>query len=79
MSSKHSKSSSKPTKSSSKTSKSSSSTATKRKRVVVTIKQKAEIVDLIEKLVSYTVISEKYGIGRSTVADIKGNDTEVQE
>ena len=80
--SKLSKSSSKPTKSS-RTSKSSSSKATKRKRVVLTIKQKAQIVDLIEKCVSYTVIAEKYGIGRSMhcgrYKEKQREDTEVQE
>ena len=43
----------------------------KRKRVVLTIEQKVEIMELLDKSVSYAAISEKFGIGRSTVVDMK--------
>ena len=47
--------------------------ASKRKRVVLTIKEKVNIIQLMEKGTSYTVISEKYGIGRSTVGGIRSS------
>ncbi len=40
---------------------------TKRKRVVLSIENKLKIIDLLDQCVSYTVICEKYGIGKSTV------------
>ena len=43
----------------------------KRKKVVLSINQKLKIIELLQKGTSYTVISERYGIGWSTVADIK--------
>ena len=43
----------------------------KRKRVVLSIDQKIEVLKLIDKGTSYTIIMEKYGIGRATVSDIK--------
>lgn len=49
----------------------------KRKRVVLSIKEKVEILKLLESSVSYTVIAEKYGIGRSTVADIKSRKEKI--
>ena len=51
--------------------------ASKRKRVVLTIKEKVNIIQLLEKGTSYTVISEKYGIGRSTVGDIRKNKDKI--
>ena len=45
----------------------------KHKRVVLSIDDNLKIVELLDKSVSYTVIGEKYGIGRSTVSDIKKN------
>ena len=42
----------------------------KRKKVVLSIEQKLKIIELLKKDTSYTIISEKYGIGRSTVSDI---------
>ena len=32
-----------------------------------------KIVDMLDKSISYTVIAEKFGIGKSTVGDIKKN------
>ena len=43
----------------------------KRKKVVLSIEEKLDILELIEKGTSYTIITEKYGIGKSTVTDIK--------
>ena len=43
----------------------------KRKRVVSTIADKVKILELLDKSVSYTIIAEKFGIGKSTVGDIK--------
>jgi hypothetical protein len=39
---------------------------TKRKRVVLSIKDKLEILDLLDQSVSYTVICKKYGVGESS-------------
>lgn len=47
---------------------------TKRKRVVLSID---EIIKLLKKSVSYTVICEKYNVGRSTVSDIKKNQKKI--
>ena len=46
-------------------------TIPKRKKIVLTVEEKLEIIKQIQRGVSYTLISERYGIGRSTVADIK--------
>ena len=43
----------------------------KRKRVVLTISQKLEVLKLLDSSVSHAIICEKYGIGKSTVWDIK--------
>ena len=47
--------------------------AKKRKRVVLSLDQKLEVLKLIDTSTSYTIICEKFGIGRSTVSDIKKN------
>ena len=41
-----------------------------RKKVLLTIDDKIDILQLLNFGTLYTIISEKYGIGRSTVADI---------
>ena len=51
----------------------------KRKKVVLTIEEKLEILDSIKTGTSYTVISERYGVGRSTVADIKRNASKLEK
>lgn len=51
----------------------------KRKRVVLSIKEKVEILKLLDNKISYTLIAEKYGIGRSTVSDIKKNKKKILE
>ena len=43
----------------------------KRKKVVLSIEEKLDILELIGKGTSYTIITEKYGIGKSTLTDIK--------
>lgn len=48
----------------------------KRKRVVLTIADKLKILELLDKSVSYAVIA-KFGIGKSTVGDIKKNREKV--
>ena len=50
----------------------------KRKRVVLSIEDKLKIIKLIESNVSYTVISERFGIGRSTVCDINRTKDETR-
>ena len=47
----------------------------KRKEVVLIREEKLDILELIEKGTSYTMITEKYGIGKSTVTDIKKVNT----
>jgi len=42
----------------------------KRKRVVLSIDDKLKVLKLIESNVSYTVISERFIIRRSTVCDV---------
>ena len=42
----------------------------KSKRKVLTIKQK---VEMLSRGVSATILSERYGVGKSTVSDIKKN------
>ncbi len=48
---------------------------TKRKRVVLSIENRLKIIDLLDQYSAFliTVICEKYGIGKSTVGDIKKN------
>lgn len=39
-------------------------------RVALSIADKEKILEMLVKSVSYTVITEKFGIGKSTVGDI---------
>ena len=41
------------------------------KKVVLTVEEKLEIIELLHRKTSYTVIAEKYGIGRLTITDIR--------
>ena len=50
---------------------SSASLSDKRKRKVLTIHKKLEIVSLLNNNHSLAVIASKYGIGKSTISDIK--------
>ena len=45
----------------------------KQKRVVLTLEKKLEVIKMLDEAVSYTIISEKFRIGHSTVGDIKKN------
>ncbi|KFD63725.1 hypothetical protein M514_24078 [Trichuris suis] len=47
------------------------STSSKRKRVVLSLEEKKEILQALERGVSGRSISEKYRIGTATVSDIK--------
>ena len=49
----------------------------KRKKVVLTLEEKLDVLQLLEKGTSYTLVAEKYGIGRSTVADIKKSKSKL--
>ena len=50
----------------------------KRKRVVLSINDKLEVLSLLDKSVSRSVICEKFGIGKSTVSDIWKNRDKVR-
>jgi transposase len=55
--------------------------ATKRKRVVLTIDEKVEILQLLETS-SRTAIANKFGVGKTTITDIKAEqrqDLGIQE
>ena len=52
-------------------------TGEKRKRVVLSIENKLKILKLIDSNVSYTVISQHFDIGRSTVCDISRKKDEL--
>ena len=49
----------------------------KRRKVVLSVQDKLDIINMLKKGASYTVIIEKYGIGRSTVADIKKSESKL--
>ncbi|XP_025418135.1 jerky protein homolog-like [Sipha flava] len=50
-----------------------------RKHVTSTLDQKIEIIELIENGQNYGMIAEKYGIGKSTVGDIKKNKEKIMK
>ncbi len=52
--------------------------STKRAHKTLTIEEKVKILDQIGKK-SYKVLSEEYGIGISTISDIKKKDTELRD
>jgi len=47
----------------------------KRKRKVVTIEQKIEILNELSRGVSVMILSERYSIGKSSVSNIKNKKT----
>ena len=49
----------------------------KRKRVVLTIKDKLDIIKKLEEGISFKKLSVVYGIGESTVRDIKKNKERI--
>ncbi|XP_025405713.1 jerky protein homolog-like [Sipha flava] len=50
-----------------------------RKYVTLTLDQKIEIIKLMENGQNYGMIAEKYGIGKSTVGDIKKNKEKIMK
>ena len=52
------------------------SPAVKRKRIVLTLKEKLEIIGMLDTA-SLSVIAEKYGVGKSTISDIKKNRLKI--
>ena len=48
------------------------------KKVILTVEKRLEIHYYIKKPVTYTVIAEKYGIGRSTITDMKNSEAKLQ-
>ena len=50
-----------------------------RKRKVLSIEQKLEICELVKKGTSYDEIMKTYGIGKSTISDIKKKEQEFKE
>ena len=52
---------------------------TKRKRTILALKGKLNIIKMIDKSVSYSVIAETFGIGMSTVGDIKKQKEKIQQ
>jgi len=48
------------------------------RKVVLTIEKKLEVLDLLQKKTSYTIIAEKYGISRSTITDIKNSEDKLR-
>lgn len=56
----------------------STSKATKRKREVLTIEKKLEIILELEKGSTATGLSAKHGISRTTINDIKKNAEEIK-
>ena len=55
----------------------SSGKALKRKRKVLTIEQKVEILNELSRGVSATILFERYGVGKFTVSDIKKNKDSI--
>ena len=52
--------------------------SSKRPHRSLSIETKLEILDKIEKR-SYKLLSEEYGIGRSTISDIKRKENEIRK
>ncbi|KFD50662.1 hypothetical protein M513_08469 [Trichuris suis] len=54
-------------------------TSMKRKRVVLTLKEKREIIEALRKGVLGRSLAEKYGVGASTICDIKKKSENILE
>ncbi len=52
---------------------------TKRKRVVLTLKQKVDICRRLEKGENRKLIMDEYGIGSSTIYDIKAQSKKLRD
>ena len=46
---------------------------------MITVHQKLEICKLIAMGTSYSITADKYGIGRSTIVDVKKNQPKLEE
>uniref|UniRef100_A0A5S6QV06 HTH psq-type domain-containing protein n=1 Tax=Trichuris muris TaxID=70415 RepID=A0A5S6QV06_TRIMR len=49
-----------------------------RKRVVLTLKEKSEIVEALDRGETYRSLCDKYGIGKATIYDIKRKGEIIQ-
>ena len=49
-----------------------------REKIILSIEEKLEILEPLQKGTLYTMVLEKYGIGRSRVADIKKNELKLK-
>ena len=58
---------------------SSSSGIQKRKRKVLSIDTKLAILESLSKGVNHAKLSEQYGVGKSTISDIKKSEQKVKE
>ena len=50
-----------------------------KKRKVLSVEDKLEVLKLIDNGTSYSTITRKYGIGKSTVGDIKKNRIKLEQ
>lgn len=53
--------------------------STKRKRIVLTIKEKVDIIVQSKKGETGRALAEKYGVGTSTISDIKKNADSISK
>lgn len=53
--------------------------STKRKRIVLTIKEKVDIIAQSKKGETGRALAEKYGVGTSTISDIKKNADSISK
>ena len=51
----------------------------KRKRVVLPIESKLKVLDSVAKGVGYSELSNKFGIGKSTITTLKKNEVTIRE
>ena len=51
----------------------------KQKRVVLSIESKLSVLDSVAKGVSYSELSEKFNIGKSTITSLKNDEAEIHE
>ncbi len=51
----------------------------KRKRVVLSIDSKLKVLDSVAKGVGYSDLSDKFGIGKSTITTLKKNEAKIRE
>ena len=49
------------------------------KHVVLSIESKLSVIDSVAKGVSYSELSEKFDIGKSTITSLKNNEVKIRE